>query len=344
MQQKNPLVSICVVSYNHAKFIPFCIHSLWNQIYKNIEILVLDDGSSDNSVQVLNSLKQTSPCPMTIVAQPNSGNIGKNFNTLLKAANGKYISIISADDALLPEAISKKVQIMEENSQVQFVINSQIQRIDEHNNYFDSVFKMTLDKIKVPSAQDTLFLDFHEIHSYYLQGSLFTKSILMEIGGYDEQMTADDIVLRTKLARFLLQHSTFTFVTLHEVSCLYRTHLSNTSANLSRQLISVATYLDKYWPHKIPSPNFRDLVLNTFANTPNRHLLYTQVQGLQAVQYILRDLPTQDFLADTGVCYKKKSLLGGLLQIHTYKHLGAQYKACMFCGHKLFTFAHKRYH
>ena len=65
----NPLISVCCVSYNHEKFITKCLESIWNQDYKNIEIIVVDDGSSDNSVNILENLKSKSPFPMTILTQ-----------------------------------------------------------------------------------------------------------------------------------------------------------------------------------------------------------------------------------------------------------------------------------
>ena len=48
------LISFCCLSYNHENYIEQCIRSIWNQNYKNIEILALDDGSKDNSVSILN--------------------------------------------------------------------------------------------------------------------------------------------------------------------------------------------------------------------------------------------------------------------------------------------------
>ena len=66
---RNKLLSVCCLSYNHAQFIEKCIKSIWNQDYDNIEILALDDGSTDDSINVLNSLKEISPIPMKVFAQ-----------------------------------------------------------------------------------------------------------------------------------------------------------------------------------------------------------------------------------------------------------------------------------
>ena len=58
MSDKSPLVSVIVSCYNHEKYIEECILSILNQDYKNIELLVVDDGSSDTSVDIINRLKE----------------------------------------------------------------------------------------------------------------------------------------------------------------------------------------------------------------------------------------------------------------------------------------------
>ncbi|MCQ2976090.1 MAG: glycosyltransferase [Bacteroidales bacterium] len=254
-----PLISVCICCYNHSEFLDFCIKSIYEQDYKNIEILILDDGSSDNSVEVIKNLQKDSPIKITTIFQENSGCIGANFNKLLDLASGKYVSIISADDALLPNAFSKKIEIMEKDDNVQFVINSQIQSIDENNKYsFDVVPTMRLDKISEPCAEDILNLEFNDIHSYYLQGSVFRKSIVDAVGRFDDDMIADDIVLRTKLARYLQNHPQMKFVTLHEKACLYRQHTNNVSKNSFRQMKSVLQYFERYWPDRENSKELID--------------------------------------------------------------------------------------
>jgi alpha-1,3-rhamnosyltransferase len=83
------LISFCCVSYNHEKFIERYLESIWNlesiwtQDYKNIEIIVVDDGSTDESVKVLESLKSKSPFPLKILTQQNTGNVDKILIELL---------------------------------------------------------------------------------------------------------------------------------------------------------------------------------------------------------------------------------------------------------------------
>lgn len=244
--KNEPLVSICALSFNHQNYIKFAIESFFNQKYKNIEILALDDGSNDNSLKILNDLSKISPFSMKVISQANSGNIGANFNNLLKLAKGKYITFIALDDALLANAISDKVEVMESDDSIEFVINSQIQTIDENNNYTDSISKMPLDEILNPTAYDIYNLDYEKIHSYFIQGALYKKDLLLKIGAFDEDMLADDIVLRTKTAKYLIENPDKKLVCFHKKDCLYRRHSANISANMVRQAKSVIQYLDRY--------------------------------------------------------------------------------------------------
>ena len=70
------LLSICCLVYNHAPFIKDNIESIWNSDYNNLEIIVVDDGSKDESSDILKNLQKVSPYPMTIILQKNTGNVG----------------------------------------------------------------------------------------------------------------------------------------------------------------------------------------------------------------------------------------------------------------------------
>ena len=109
---KEGLCSICCLGYKHVEFLETCIQHIWDQDYRNIEIIAIDDGSHDGSVELLHKLKEKSPFPMIVLEQENTGKIGMNFNRAREKANGEFIGFISLDDALYPDAISSKLQRM----------------------------------------------------------------------------------------------------------------------------------------------------------------------------------------------------------------------------------------
>jgi len=250
-------LSFCCVSYNHAQFIEECVNSIWNQDYKDIEILALDDGSSDNSVKILNKLKNISPCSMTVITQQNSGNIGKNFNKLIKLARGEYITVLSFDDKLVENSIGYKINYLNINKNCAFTCDSKIIEIDSNGNINNELAPMQLSKINNPTVEQILKIEFEDIGAYYMQGAIYRKNIVDIIQGFDEDMICDDIVFRTKIARYILKHKEYSFKVFHIPGIYYRSHPNNVSKNSYRQIIGVADYMQRYWKN-YPNPQKYD--------------------------------------------------------------------------------------
>jgi glycosyltransferase involved in cell wall biosynthesis len=100
----NPLVSIIIPSYNYEKFLPECIVSCMDQTYKNIEIIVVDDYSTDNSFTV--ALEYASiDSRVKILAHPDNRGYSAAKNTGIRASKGEFIAHIDADDILLHDSI-----------------------------------------------------------------------------------------------------------------------------------------------------------------------------------------------------------------------------------------------
>ena len=90
-------ISVIIPLYNGEKYIKRCYESIINQDFdKEVEIIFVDDGSSDNSLKILNELKKNNP-KITVISQQNK-NVGGARNTGLKIAKGKYVSFIDIDD------------------------------------------------------------------------------------------------------------------------------------------------------------------------------------------------------------------------------------------------------
>lgn len=111
-----PLVTIITPAYNCAKFLPATIESVLNQDYKNIEYHVLDDGSTDDTLDILFGYEH-SDSRMKGHSHKNRGE-HKTVNEGLKLVRGKYFMYPNADDPLLPGAITKLVEFMEANPDV----------------------------------------------------------------------------------------------------------------------------------------------------------------------------------------------------------------------------------
>lgn len=125
-----PLVSICIPTYNGAEFIRQTMQSLIDQNYNNIEIIVVDDCSTDKTIEYVKEFDD--PRIKVIVNDSNLGPLG-NYSKSLSYSSGKYAKMICQDDILLPEMIEKQVAVMEENSNVS-VVTGASRVIDEKDN------------------------------------------------------------------------------------------------------------------------------------------------------------------------------------------------------------------
>ncbi|MCO5383612.1 MAG: glycosyltransferase [Methanosarcina barkeri] len=114
-QPNPPLVSICIPVYNSEKTIVSTLQSILNQTYQNLEIIIVDNASTDNTLDLIGKL--TDP---RIIIYKNSVNIGaeKNFSKCIELATGDYIAIFHSDDLYKQEMVQKQVQAFQENPSI----------------------------------------------------------------------------------------------------------------------------------------------------------------------------------------------------------------------------------
>lgn len=110
----NPLVSVIIPCYNAEKYVEEAVRSIMTQTYKNIEILVTEDCSTDNTLKILKNLEKEDS-RIKVIQNKKNLKIVKSLNNMINIAQGKYIARMDADDISLPERIEKQVRFMEEN-------------------------------------------------------------------------------------------------------------------------------------------------------------------------------------------------------------------------------------
>ena len=132
--QDIPLVSIGIANYNYAKYIAQALESAANQTYKNCELIIVDDCSTDNSVEVIQNWIDHYKGNFNIKFIKNSKNAGvaKVYNSILERVSGKYYQILDADDLIFPEKIARQVSILEKQEEAALVY-SNISVVNENN-------------------------------------------------------------------------------------------------------------------------------------------------------------------------------------------------------------------
>ncbi|WP_310391089.1 glycosyltransferase [Hymenobacter sp.] len=115
MQPRSPLVSVIIPNYNHARFLPQRIESVLQQTYQNLNVLLLDDCSTDDSRTVLARYAQKSPRIELMLNERNSGSTFRQWNKGLARATGTYVWIAESDDAAEPTLLARLVACLEAN-------------------------------------------------------------------------------------------------------------------------------------------------------------------------------------------------------------------------------------
>lgn len=183
---KNPTVSVFIPSYNHEKYVEEAIESVLNQTYQDFEIIITDDGSSDNTVEVIK--KFSDPRIKLFVFEENKGACTAANNCIINS-KGKYIAYISSDDVWEPSKLETQVKFLDENPQIAAVF-SKPKLIDENGNLFSKSHRYLNSVFDKENRSNAEWLNY-----FFYQGNcichptiLIRKSVYDEVGLYNESM------------------------------------------------------------------------------------------------------------------------------------------------------------
>lgn len=215
---KNPLVSIIIVTYNYEKYIRYAIESAMMQNYPNSEIIVVDDGSTDNTEGVISSYLDK----ITYIKKENGG-VASARNVGVKASKGKYISFLDADDLWIHDKIQLQVNYMEHNKHI-MVCSGDTASFNE-KEVFQKSMKKDL-KVYEGKIFDKLLIQNFVINIT----TMIRKEVLEEVGLYDEELKiAEDYNLYLRIA---MKNHSFGFI--DKVLAKRRCHETNITSKVDR--------------------------------------------------------------------------------------------------------------
>ena len=167
--QEKGLVSIIIPVYNHAKFVCASVDSCLNQTYKNIEIIIIDDGSTDSLQEVLKKYRDN---PKVKLYKTKNQGLPKALTTGFRFASGEFYTWTSADNEYKKGAIMNMVQFLRSNPRVQMTYtNYTAVYNDEFNSGVDS------EKIVLPSNTKKLNTEHNKIGACFLWRSFVGRAI-----------------------------------------------------------------------------------------------------------------------------------------------------------------------
>ena len=223
-----PKISICIPNYNNEKYLDDCIKSALNQEFEDIEIIVVDDKSTDNSLDVIQKYSDF------IKIYHNEENLGqpKNTNKIISLAKGEFIVILHSDDQLLPNFCSTLLPIIENYSNVAMAVGERIE-----TNEINEIERITpfysVDCIIEGEKQAKVFM----MMSFLPCQVLFRKDAFIKSGGVNER----HIVNLDGLLWFQISLQGDVAYTRKEVS-IYRIHQENTTSMYNKSLNHMLEY------------------------------------------------------------------------------------------------------
>jgi glycosyltransferase involved in cell wall biosynthesis/SAM-dependent methyltransferase len=210
-----PLISVIIPCYNHGQYLPEAVASIWRQQYAATEIIVVDDGSSDNTRQISEQLEG-----VTYLYQHNQG-LSAARNTGIRASKGEYLVFLDADDWLFEGAFATNLAYLQQHPEAAFVSGGH-EKIDEHKNLLEEV-QVVVEKDHYLHLLEGNYIGMHATLMY--RRWVFNELL------FDTSLKAcEDYDLYLKIARNhpVLHHT-------HKIAA-YRIHTSNMSGNIPKML------------------------------------------------------------------------------------------------------------
>ncbi|MFM7016782.1 MAG: glycosyltransferase family 2 protein [Bacteroidota bacterium] len=246
----NSLVSVVIPAYNASGFIVKTMQSILNQSYSDIELIIVNDGSTDNT---LNAIQSINDSRIRIFSRDNHGvSLSRNFG--LQHALGKYIVFFDADDIMLPDFIQLRVRFLEKNPFFSFA-TSWVQKINEEDRLIGALLKSACNDM-----QNEILLYHSDVitcPSSYLfnKEDLITSNLLFD----SALSSAADRYFLLQADKYLKGH----FLRMEEAALYYRIRNESMSNKLTSLLIKDNELFYKYVIHNIkPGYRIRKLFLS----------------------------------------------------------------------------------
>jgi len=188
-----PLVTIGLLSYNNSSYVIETLDSIYRQSYHNIELIIVDDFSTDNSVQLIKNWIAHHDLKCKIFINDINYGIPRGCNIIVKESIGKYISIFGSDDIMCDNRIEELVNEIEKVDKSYAICYSNYELIDESGLPIETSEKYNF-------KEGSVFEDyFHGIFFIPAPTVLLRKEVFTAVGLYDERLLAEDYGMWMKI-------------------------------------------------------------------------------------------------------------------------------------------------
>lgn len=227
-----PLVSIIMPNYNNGQYLAEAIESVQNQTYTNWELVIVDDGSKDNSVDVIQKYAAGDQRIRLLVNATNKG-VSASRNEGLKVGKGDFICFLDSDDIFLPNKLADQVACLLQNSSLDLVYANQLVG-DEKLNVIDK------NEYFVPSIELREFMSIRNLFSPI--SVMLRRELVEKVGGFDTRLIGGEdwdywIRCSEKTAFYHIQKTV----------AMYRQHATQSHNNIAKMKAARARVIKKHF-------------------------------------------------------------------------------------------------
>lgn len=253
-----PLVSVCIPVFNHSDFVAECIESVIAQSYPNIELIIIDDGSTDSSYTIVECYIEACKARFKrfkVISRPNVG-VSETLNEGLRWADGKYFCGLASDDVIVADKTSILVEYLENNTDTVAAFGS-VYLIDENSK-------------KIGQRKANAIYNFKDIFLLRAElpapAALIRRSELNGVGGFDKNTKVEDWDMWLKLTI----GKNAAIAVISDLLAGYRVHSNNTWKQLDAMHAAKIKIIEQYSAHEyyaqaravVECARFRDLSIS----------------------------------------------------------------------------------
>ncbi|MEC4990605.1 MAG: glycosyltransferase [Oscillatoria sp. PMC 1068.18] len=285
------LISVIIPTYNAEKTIEETIQSVLSQTFTDLELIVINDGSTDSTLEVINRLEDSR---LKVFSYPNAGgNVSRNRG--LAKASGEYISFIDADDLWTPDKLEKQLQALKENPQAG-VAYSWTDRIDETGKFIGHGGSVS---VTGDVLAELLIINFLSSGS----NPLIRREAFLEVGNFDESLPgSQDRDMWLRLA------ARYHFVVVPLPQILYRVSPNSVSSNVFALEKGATTVINKAFAQ---APDSLQYLKKYSLGNIYKYLIYKSFEGyperkkaLAASRFLLQTIRNDPSILKVRVIWK----------------------------------------
>jgi glycosyltransferase involved in cell wall biosynthesis len=229
------MVSVLMGSYNHEKYLAEAIESVLNQTFSDLELIIIDDGSTDRSKSIIANYQAQDSRVKAVLHDKNMG-IPRSINDGLKKATGKYLAFIGSDDVYMPDKLEKQVPIIEQNQDK--IVWSEAEIIDGKGQFTGET---TTKLLNAPEKKNGNLFQELLMEDFILGQSILVKTKFAQEIGFNENLKyVNDHLFFLNLSK---NHD---FIFVPEPLTKYRLHGGNISLKNNELWLKERIILRKY--------------------------------------------------------------------------------------------------